>query len=137
MDDESPTERLKNWIVSVVVLTAYFSVAGVVGWMRPYDAGISILGCSLGMAALWWIGPQKLAHMSSGTQLVPWLPPPAPSLDEPNPAEVDRSIAALDPASVPTYYRIWWTVSRWVIIVVFAPLWLPILGLRKLIDWMT
>jgi len=60
---------VKNWIASVIMLTTYFSTAGHVGWMKTADAAAVILGCSIAMGLVYWVGPMKLARASSGVQL--------------------------------------------------------------------
>jgi hypothetical protein len=116
------------------MLTIYFSVAGLTGWMQPDEAGAATLGCSIAMGLVYWVGPTRFARTTSGVQLVPWLPPTTSAVAH-EPSAADGVVEEdPDPASVPTYYRVAWNTTRWVFIVAFAPLWLPFWAIRKTLD---
>src|SRR4051794_40647542 len=115
------------------MLTIYFSVAGLAGWMQPDSAGAAILGCSIAMGLVYWIGPMKFARATSGVQLVPWLPPTTSAAvrEVPHDAALEDDP---DPTAVPTHYQVVWNSTRWLFIIAFAPLWLPVWAIRKALD---
>jgi len=117
----------------VILLTVYFSVAGLAGWMQPDKAGAAILGCSIALGLVYWVGPMRLARSTSGVQLVPWLPPTTGAVT-PNSSADAATADDPDPSAVPTYYRVAWNATRWLFIVALAPLWLPFWAIRKTLD---
>jgi hypothetical protein len=132
VDHESPASRFKDWLAAVITLTIDFTIAGIAGWTTPRSTATSILGCTVGLGLIFWIGPQNLTRLGGNSQLVPYLPPNAVA-----PAEAVPSAPVEprepDPSKVPLYYRLEWRAARWIFFIALAPV-LIMFPLRKAID---
>jgi hypothetical protein len=126
------TDDLKDWIASVPSIVLIFVALAGVGLMSAGQAAAAMVGCSAGMGLWFALGSTGRSIMTAGTQLVPWLPPPAPL-----PAGPVAELPDPDVSTVTGVDRFEWGLARVLIWTFMAPLlvaFFPTLVIRRLLD---